>query len=120
MATINATLNLTSSDATSESLAIAATDAITITNPVQNTSRVVITSGTPFVVVEAAKASATYVYLQNVDATNNLDLAEAATNVSYGTLLPGEWAFFPVKASVGLEIDAVAATAELEYGFWSA
>ena len=120
MATIQATLNITSITATSEPLAIAQTKVITIDNPVQNTSRVVITASTPFVVVPSAKASATYVYLLNADTTNNLDLAEATTNVSFGTLLPGEWALLPVKASVGLEVDAVAATAVLEYGFWSA
>ena len=120
MATIQATLNITSSDATSENLAIAQTNAITVGNPVQNTSRIDITSGSPVVLVAAAKASVTYVYLKNVDATNNLDLAEAATSISFGTLLPGEWAFLPVKALVGLEVDAVAGTAELEYGFWSA
>jgi hypothetical protein len=39
MATIQATLNITSSDATSEALAISQTDAITVTNPVINTGR---------------------------------------------------------------------------------
>ena len=39
MATINATLNITSSDATSEALAISQTAAITVTNPVINTGR---------------------------------------------------------------------------------
>ena len=69
MATLQATLNITSTDATSENLAIAQTDAITVGNPVQNTSRVDIVSGTPAVLVAAAKASVTYVYLKNVDAT---------------------------------------------------
>ena len=48
-----------------------------------------------------------------------LDLAEAATNVSFGTLGPEEWAFLPVKASVGLEVTASASTVVLEYGLWT-
>jgi hypothetical protein len=119
MATIQATLNITSADATSEALAISQTGAITITNPVQNTSRDTIIAASATVIVPAAKATVTYVYLKNTDATNDLDLAEAATNVSFGTLGPSEWAFFPVKASVGLEITASAGTVVAEYGFWT-
>jgi len=119
MATIQATLNITSSDATSESLAISQTDAITVTNPVQNTSRIDITAGAAETIIPAAKASITYVYLRNTDNTNSLELAEAATSVVFGTLGPEEWAFIPVAASVGLEIDASAGTVTLEYGFWT-
>jgi hypothetical protein len=119
MATIQATLNITSSDATSESLAISQTDAITVTNPVQNTSRISVGAVSAEVIVPAAKAAITYVYLKNTDATNSLDLAEAATNVSFGTLGPEEWAFVPIKASVGLEVTASASTVVLEYGIWT-
>jgi hypothetical protein len=119
MATIQATLNITSADATSEPLAIAQTDAITVTNPVQNTSSIDITAGAAETIVPSAKSAITYVYLRNNDSTNSLDLAEAATSVSFGTLGPEEWAFLPVKASVGLEVDASAGTVVLEYGFWT-
>jgi len=119
MATLQATLNITSPDATSEQLAISQTDAITVTNPVQNTSRIDVGSVSAEVLIPAAKAATTYVYLKNTAATNSLDLAEAATSVSFGTLDPGEWAFLPVKASVGLELTASASTVVLEYGLWT-
>jgi hypothetical protein len=119
MATIQATLNITSADATSEALALSPTKAITVTTPIQNTSQIEVTAVSAEVLVPAAKAAITYVYLRNTDATNSLDLAEAATNVSFGTLGPEEWAFFPVKASVGLEITASASTVVAEYGFWT-
>lgn len=119
MATIQATLNITSADATSEALAISQTDAITVTNPIQNTSRVEVLSVSATVLVSAAKAAITYVYLKNADVTNSIDMAEATTNVVFGTLGPEEWAFFPVSASVGLEVTASAATVILEYGFWT-
>jgi hypothetical protein len=119
MATIQATLNITSADATSEALAISQTDAITVTNPIQNTSRYEILSASATILVPAAKAVITYVYLKNTDVTNSIDMAEAATNVVFGTLGPDEWAFFPVAASVGLEVTASAATVVLEYGFWT-
>ena len=119
MATIQSTLNITSADATSESLAISQTKAITVTNPVQNTSREEITAVSATVIIPSAKAATTYVYLKNTDVTNSLDLAEAATSVSFGTLGPEEWAFLPIKASVGLEVTASASTVILEYGFWT-
>lgn len=119
MATIQATLNITSSDATSEALNLPQTKAITVTNPIQNTSRIDISAGAAETIIPASKAATTYVYLKNTDNTNSLDLAEAATSVSFGTLGPEEWAFLPIKASVGLEIDASASTVTLEYGIWT-
>lgn len=119
MATIQTTLNITSADATSESLAISQTKAITVTNPIQNTSRISVGAVSAEVIVPSARAATTYVYLKNTDVTNSLDLAEAATSVSFGTLGPEEWAFLPIKASVGLEVTASAATVVLEYGIWT-
>ena len=117
MATINATLNITSSDATSEALAISQTTAITVTNPVINTGRESVTTS-PTIIVPAEKAATTYLYLKNTDATNSIDLA-AAGGASFGTLAPTEWGFFPVKASVGFQATASASTVILEYGYWT-
>jgi len=118
MATINATLNITSSDATSEALAISQTAAITVTNPVINTGRESVDTVTPTVLVPAAKASITYLYLKNTDAANVLTIRTGGS-VAYADLGAGEWGFFPVKATVGCEIIAAGGVVIAEYGYWS-
>ena len=119
MATVIPTLTITSSDATSEALAISQTDSLTTTDPVVNTATESVTVGAAVVSVKAAKVTETYMYIKNTDGTNGLDLREATTNVVFGHLAAGEFAFFPVKASVGFEVIAIGGTVVVEYGFWS-
>lgn len=119
MATIQTTLNITSTDATSETLAIAQTIATTVTDPVQNTSTAIVDNAVATVLISGAKAVVSYVYIKNTDATNNIDLREAVTSVAFATLGPSEWAYLPIKAGVGLEVIASALTVRIEYGLWT-
>jgi len=118
MATIQATLNITSSDATSESLAISQTDAITVTNPVINTGRESVDTVAATVIIPAAKSAITYLYIKNTDGANVITLRTGAS-VAYADLGAGEWGFFPVKATVGCEVIASGGAVIVEYGYWT-
>jgi len=118
MATITATLNITSADATSEALAIAQTDTITITTPLTNTARESVDTVSATVLIPAAKAAITYLYLKNADTTNPLTIRTGAS-VPYAVLGAGEWGFFPVQASVGCEVIATGSAVIAEYGYWT-
>jgi hypothetical protein len=119
MATLSVTLGITSTDATSESLSIGASDTLTITNPVESTSRASVGTVSAFnILTTAANTSITYVYVSNTDNTNVITLKDDAGN-SFLDLSPGEFAFFPVKGTIGLEALANTAPCVLEYGFWT-
>jgi hypothetical protein len=118
MATIQATLNITSSDATSESLAISQTDAITVTNPVINTGRESVDTVAATVIVPTSKAAITYLYIKNTDGSHVVTVRTGAS-VDYADLSAGEWAFFPIKAAVGCEVIASGAPVIIEYGYWT-
>jgi len=118
MATIQATLNITSSDATSEALAISQTNAITVTNPVINTGRESVDTVSATVIIPAAKAAITYLYIKNADASNVITIRTGAS-VAFADLGAGEWGFFPIKATVGCEVIASGGAVIMEYGYWT-
>jgi len=120
MATLNVTLGITSTDATSENLNIGASDTLTVTNPMESTSRASIPVGPSVlnILTAAANTSITYVYLKNAD-TSNIITVKNDNGDNFLDLGPGEIAFFPVKGAAGLEATANTAPCVLEYGFWT-
>jgi len=121
MATLNATLSLTSSDATSDRLSVSVTDALTITNPSVNLARLSVATDAPTNILTASGNSAiTYVYIKNTntDAGHVLTLKiDDAT--AFSDLGAGEFAILPIKGAVGLECQASGAAVVAEYGYWT-
>ena len=118
MATLTSTLQLVSSDVSSDPLSINQTKALTVTNPFVDIARQSVATTGQFNILTTANSSITYVYLKNADATNIITIKDDAGN-SHMDLGPGEMAFFPVKGAVGLEATANTASCVLEYGFWT-
>ena len=119
MATLNAKIVLTSTDASSNALDLTYTDVLSVTNPQVNISRVsVATSGQYNVLTTADNAAITYVYLNNVD-TSNIITVKLDDGTSVMDLGPTEWAFLPVKGAVGLEATANTSACVLEFGYWT-
>jgi len=119
MATLTSTLQLVSSDVSSDALSINQTKALTVTNPSVDIARQLVeTTGQFNILTAAANTSITYVYLKNADTTNIITIKDDAGN-SHMDLGPGEMAFFPVKGAVGSEATANTASCVLEYGFWT-
>ena len=119
MASLAISLGITSTTATSESLNIGASDVLTITNPIESSSKALVDTVTPFnILTTAVNTSITYVYVKNTDVTNIVTLKDDSGN-SFIDLGPGEFTFLPVKAAVGLEALANVADCLIEYGIWT-
>jgi hypothetical protein len=118
MATLTATLALSSANATSESLGLTVTDVLSTTNPAISVARETVATTGQFNILTTANSSITYVYIKNIDDTNIITVKDDAGN-NFLDLGPGEFAFLPVKGAVGLEATANVAPCVLEYGFWT-
>jgi len=117
MATLTPTLTLTSTDATSDSLALSVTDSLTVTDPSVGISRLTITTADNQEIVDEGTSGVFYFYAKNTDSTNFVILQTTAS-VQYARLSPGEFCFFPVNDSNGLEARADTASCVLEYAYW--
>ena len=117
MATLNATLTLASTDATSDALSMTVTDSLTTTTPSIGISRVTITTADNQELVDEATSGVFYFYAKNLDTTNFVIL-QTTGSVQYARLSPGEFAFFPVNDANGLEARADTASCALEYAYW--
>ena len=118
MATLNAKLTLTSSNATSDVLNLSVSKALTTTTPTVGLSRTTITTADNQELVDEAVSGVKYFYAKNTDTTNFVVLQTTAS-VQYARLSPGEFCFFPVNDSVGLEARADTASCVLEFAFFT-
>ena len=114
MATLNATLTLSSTDALSDVLSFTVTDELTVTAPTQGLSRQTITTADDQELVDDAVSGVKYFYAKNLDSTNFVILQTTAS-VQYARLSPGEFAFFPINDGAGLEARADTASCILEF-----
>ena len=117
MATLNVTLTLSSSDATSDNLSVTAVDSLTIGAPIQGISQVTITTADNQELVDDGTSGVFYFYAKNTDSTNFIILQTTASQ-QYARLSPGEFCFFPVNDGNGLEARADTASCVLEYAYW--
>tara|TARA_R100000353_G_scaffold267_2_gene356 strand:- start:96 stop:458 length:363 start_codon:yes stop_codon:yes gene_type:complete len=118
MATLNATLTLSSTDALSDVLSFTVTDELTVTAPTQGLSRQTITTADNQELVDDAVSGVKYFYAKNLDSTNFVVLQTTAS-VQYARLSPGEFAFFPINDGAGLEARADTASCILEFAFFA-
>ena len=119
MATLTPTLTLASTDATSDTaFTFTVTDALTVADSGNvGLSRVTITTADDQELVDEATSGVFYFYAKNLDSTNFVILQTTAS-VQYARLSPGEFAFFPVNDSNGLEARADTASCILAYAYW--
>ena len=119
MATLTPTLSLSSTDATSDALSFSVSTNLTVAaaGPNQGLSRVTITTADNQELVDEATSGVFYFYAKNTDSTNFVILQTTAS-VQYARLSPGEFCFFPVNDSNGLEARADTASCILEYAYW--
>jgi len=104
--------------AANDSLALTQTVALPVQAPSANIGRVDVTTGAPFEIRAASVSTHSYVYIKNLHASNAINIRTAGGTVT-GELDGGEWLFFPVKGSVGIEVIALTSTTEVEYGYWT-
>ena len=118
MATLNATLTLSSTDALSDVLSFTVTDELTVTAPTQGLSRQTITTADDQELVDDAVSGVKYFYAKNLDSTNFVVL-QKTNSEQYARLSPGEFAFFPINDGAGLEARADTASCILEFAFFA-
>ena len=73
-----------------------------------------IATGGATVIVASGVTDITYVYMKNTDSTNIVVL-KTDSGTAYADLGPGEFAFIPVKGSVGIEAQASGGNCVVEY-----
>jgi hypothetical protein len=117
MATLQPTLTITSTDATSDTISFSVTDSLSITNKVIAPSRVK-TSTSDLTLFASGSYSRSYVYLMNMDDTIAMDVDFGST-ASFN-IRPGEFAFFPWHASQNIVVAADSGTPILEYAIFEA
>lgn len=118
MATLNITLTIASSDATSDALGLNESLSTTIKVPVNNVNRISVSNSAATVLVAGSGADDTYIYIKNLDSTNFVEVKDDAGN-TYAALEPSDFAFLPVSGAAGVEVQADTAACEVEYGFWT-
>ena len=127
MATLTPTLTLVSTDATTDSLSLSVTDALTVTAPhVGPSKKSITTTGANNIIQPATDGQTYYVYVKHtgVDAsgaavTSTLNV-ELAGDVVFGKLAAGEFCFLPVGGhSLGVQLQASASTIVAEYAYFT-
>ena len=118
MATLTATLTLSSSDVSSDVLSLTVSKGHTVGEPSISSTRVSVTTGAAVELVPTSSAVHTWVYIKNQDASNAINVRTGA-DVVFAELDGGDFMLFPLKASQGLEVIALSATCIVEYGYWS-
>ena len=112
-----AAITLTSTDVTTDELALSVTDSLTISNKVISPSRVK-TSTSDLTLFASSSYSHSYVYLKNMDDTIAMDI-DFGSQASFN-MRPGEFAFFPWHASANIVVAADSGTPMLEYAIFEA
>jgi len=118
MATLNVTLNIKSTDATSENLELNHTDNLTIGNPVINTAQISVATGSATVLIASSISDVNFLYLRNTDSTNFVDV-KTDGGTSFAKLSPGEFLYMPLAVSTGVEVQADTSACVVEYGYWT-
>ena len=118
MATLTAKITLTSANATSDALNLSVSGTLTTTNPSINIARASVSHSGVTTFIASSVSEVNYVYLKNIDTTNYIDVrTDGATGMI--RLAAGEFAFFPLMGSTGLECQANTAACVLEYAYFT-
>jgi len=123
MASLKPTLTLTGTAADlGSTLSLSETptgDAVTVKSPMVGVSRIAITTAEDQEIIPRSIDEVIYVYIKNTDATNYVKLIIGATTTDWGRVEPGDFAFFTLQPTRGLEIQANSDTCEIEYAYYS-
>jgi len=118
MATLSTKLTVTSTDARTDNFSLTLSDTLVIADPIETGKRNVTTAvagGGEF--VPASDSNTYYVYLKNLDGTNFVYVQDAAA-ATFGKLHPGEFTWFTLAPSEGMELRADTDTVKVEYGLF--
>tara|TARA_R100000900_G_scaffold95066_1_gene73795 strand:+ start:37 stop:429 length:393 start_codon:yes stop_codon:yes gene_type:complete len=128
MATLNATLTLSSTDVSSDTLSMTVTDSLTVVSPIVNISTITATNTGGDSIIVPNVDSPRYVYLKHTGlnsagSSSGTDKVHVETGDS-ATIMElkiGEFAFFPYYAEGAglLQLETSANTVQVEYAFFT-
>ena len=121
MATLIPTLTLKSTDAFSDVIDFTVTDSLTTAAPSQSLTSVAIAeSAYATIFADSGANGSVYIFVKNTNTsgTYQADLRTSA-GVVFGTLYPGEFAFFPADTNQGVEAYGVGGGVTIEYAYWT-
>jgi len=117
--TLTPTLTIASTDTSSDALSFSVTDALTVGEPMRGISRISVShSSKTDLLPKASQPTQTYIYLKNTDSSNHIELYTGDEEL-FGSLFPGEFAFFPVHGGEGFKLQADTAACVVEHGYWT-
>tara|TARA_R110000824_G_scaffold70768_2_gene181503 strand:- start:7879 stop:8271 length:393 start_codon:yes stop_codon:yes gene_type:complete len=128
MATLTATISLTSSDVSSDALSLSVTDALTVVSPIINMSTITATTTGGDNIIVPNLDSPRYIYLKHTGlnsagASSGTDkvVVETADGTQILELKIGEFAFFPFYAGGAgkLQLQTSANTVQVEYAYFT-
>tara|TARA_R100000541_G_scaffold49480_1_gene56645 strand:- start:682 stop:1080 length:399 start_codon:yes stop_codon:yes gene_type:complete len=130
MATLTPTLTLTSTDISTDSLALSVTDSLTVVAPSQSVSRINATATGANNIIIPASTAVSYLYVKHTGTTDGstgtaqlVDLEFTADNIAFARLGAGEFLFMPFNnagASDGVQLQvAHASVVQMEYAFFT-
>ena len=130
MATLTPTLTLTSTDVSTDSLALSVTDSLTVVAPLQAVSRINATAAGGDNIIIPASTAISYLYVKHTGTTDGstgtaqlVDLEFTADNIAFARLGAGEFLFMPFNnagASDGVQLQvAHASVVQMEYAFFT-
>jgi len=130
MATLTPTLTLTSSDVSSDSLALSVTDSLTVAAPLQAVSRINATATGADNIIIPASTAVSYLYVKHTGTTDGstgtaqlVDLEFTADNIAFARLGAGEFLFMPFNnagATDGVQLQvAHNSVVQMEYAFFT-
>jgi len=118
MATLNATLTLTSSDVSSDTLSIAVNDQLATTDPAE-LARVSIATGSAQALI-ASNSAFSYVYIKVESGENTTDWVQVLLGGhAKFKVRVGEFLFIPLYNSQAITAEAQGGACTVEYGAWS-
>ena len=128
MASLKATLSLSSSDVSSDSLSFSVTDTATVEAPMENVARITATTTGGASIIAPSVDAVRYIYIKHLG-LNSAGGSSGADQVKVETadgaqimlLSKDEFAFFPhYAAGAGLlQLQASANTVQVEYAFYT-
>tara|TARA_Y100000034_G_scaffold33365_1_gene40902 strand:+ start:179 stop:547 length:369 start_codon:yes stop_codon:yes gene_type:complete len=115
------TLTITDTTTFSDEINFSVTDELTVTTPSQSLTSVAIAeSAYATIFADSGANGSVYIFVKNTNTsgTYQADLRTSA-GVVFGTLSPGEFAFFPADTNQGVEAYGVGGGVTIEYAYWT-
>ena len=132
MATITATINLTSPDITGDPLNLSKTSVLnkaatatgldqftgvtTVVYAAAQTAKKIIDAGD---YVDTVVSHKVYIKNSSTGSSNFVTVELGGSNVLMGRLYPGDWCFFPYDGTLDVDIDTSAVNMKVEYAVFS-